>query len=108
MLAGCLASVTDGNIANILILHHQKKRLTPTQRGTPKVTLCQHCNTTADNKELRTSGIERVLRGERGAYYKSTTCWLFVQVWREKEREEEELYREGAKASANGGVICVS
>lgn len=29
MLAGCLASVTDGNIANILILHQQKKKLTP-------------------------------------------------------------------------------
>lgn len=80
MSAGSLASVADGNISNILILYQQKKG-----RGPQKVTLYQHCNTTADNKELRTRDIERVTEAL------IITCWLFVQVWREKERGEEKV-----------------
>lgn len=59
MLAGCLASVTDGNFSNILVLHQQKK-VHPHMEGATKRSVCQHCSATLDIKELRTGGIERV------------------------------------------------
>lgn len=58
MLAEGLASVTNGNFSNILVLHQQKS--SPPHGGGHKRSVCQHCSTTVDIKELRTGGIERV------------------------------------------------